>query len=53
MIVEEDGFGHGPFVGGEEDQIGTAAVHLVGLVGMDALLLHALNLQGVEFLIIL
>lgn len=39
--------GNIPLVGGKEQDVGTGGVHLVGLPGMDGLLLHSLNLQGI------
>lgn len=40
-----------PLVGCEEQDVGTGGVHLVGLPGVDGLLLHSLNLQSIQFLI--
>mmetsp|Transcript_18308 Transcript_18308/g.41869 ORF Transcript_18308/g.41869 Transcript_18308/m.41869 type:complete len:304 (+) Transcript_18308:1557-2468(+) len=50
-VVQETGPGRLPLVGGEQDQIGTGTVHLVGFSGVDGLLLHALDFEGIQFLI--
>ena len=38
-------------VGGEEEDVGAGGVHLVGLAGVDGLLLHVLDLEGVQLLV--
>ena len=40
--------GDGPLVGGEEEHVRAGAVHLVGLTRVNRLLLHHLNLQGIQ-----
>ena len=50
-VSEERGFGDIPLVGSEEENICTRAVHLVGLPGMDGLLLHCVDLQSIQFLV--
>ena len=42
---------HIPLVGSEEEDVSAGAVHLVGLPGMDGLLLDRLNLQGIQLLV--
>ena len=45
------GLGHGPSVGGKEQDVCAGRVHFVGLARMDGLLLHSLNLQRVQLLV--
>lgn len=40
-----------PLVGGEEEDVSAGGVHLVGLPGMDSLLLYRLNLQSIQLLV--
>lgn len=59
MAVAEDVLGVGeqrgprnvPLVGGKEEDVGAGGVHLVRLPGMDGLLLHRLDLQGIQLLV--
>ena len=50
-VGQERGPGDVPLVRREEQDVGAGTVHLVGLAGMDGLLLHRLNLQGVQLLV--
>lgn len=47
-LREQRGLGHRPLVAREEQHVGAGAVHLVALARVDRLLLHHLDLQGVE-----
>ena len=50
-VGQKRGFGDVPLVGSKQQDVGTGAVHLVGLTGVDGLLLYCLNLQGVQLLV--
>lgn len=51
LVCHQGGLGHGPLVGSEQQDVCTGGVHLVGLPGMNGLLLDSLNLQGVQLLV--
>ena len=48
LLVQEGGLRDLPFEGCEEEDICTGGVHLVGLSGVDCLLLDGLDLERVE-----
>mmetsp|Transcript_67280 Transcript_67280/g.140139 ORF Transcript_67280/g.140139 Transcript_67280/m.140139 type:complete len:747 (+) Transcript_67280:1153-3393(+) len=50
-VGEQRGLGHLPLVCREQQHVRARAVHLVALAGVDGLLLHRLDLQGVQLLI--
>mmetsp|Transcript_39335 Transcript_39335/g.83813 ORF Transcript_39335/g.83813 Transcript_39335/m.83813 type:complete len:1257 (-) Transcript_39335:3240-7010(-) len=47
-LGQQGRLGDSPLVGGEEQDVGTRGIHLVGLSGMDRLLLHHLDLEGIQ-----
>ena len=50
-VMEKTWLRYRPLVSRKEDQIGTAAVHLVGLTRVDGLLLDGFDLEGIQLLI--
>ncbi len=50
-VCQKGGFGDVPFVGSKQKDVRTRAVHLVGLAGMDGLLLDSIDLQRIQLLI--
>ena len=50
-VCQQRGPGDIPLVGGKEQDICTGRVHLIGLSGVDCLLLYRLDFQCIQFLI--
>ena len=50
-LRQAPGLGDRPSVGCKQQDVCTGGVHLVGLARVDGLLLHSLNLQGIQLLV--
>lgn len=50
-VVEKRRLGNIPLVGSKQQYIRTRRVHFVGFTRVDGLLLHCLDLEGIQFLI--
>jgi len=51
LVCHQAGLGHGPLERRKQEDVGAGGVHLVRFARVDGLLLHRLDLQGVQLLV--